>query len=265
MGRGRGSTGIRIMAAVLAILVLLSGCSARKSIIAPYQSRPLIKSRTVAPVQKMGYAIQVGAFLEVDNAARLTRKLEDQGIDAFYFHHASGFYKVRFGNFASLAGATDEARRLKGLGIIEVFFIVKPGEYGQALGRTRSGLSLRDDIVDTAHGFIGLPYLWGSSELNAPLDCSGLVLAVYQLNGLDVPRTSSEQYAAGEKLCREDLEKGDLVFFATSGSGRISHVGIYIGDGKFIHAPGRGKTICADFLSSAYYSERFYGACSYLR
>lgn len=213
----------------------------------------------------MGYSIQVGAFSQVDNAARLTKKLEKQGLDAFYFAHSSGLYKVRFGNYASQGNAFGEARRLQQLGIIDVFYIVKPGEYAIARGRHEGGGTVRDELVDTAQSFIGLPYQWGSCSLNAPLDCSGLVMAVYQLNGLNVPRTSEEQYKSGMPVAKDRLEKGDLVFFATSCSGRISHVGIYIGDDKFIHAPGTGKTICADSLTSSYYRDRFYGACTYLR
>jgi cell wall-associated NlpC family hydrolase len=91
------------------------------------------------------------------------------------------------------------------------------------------------------------------------------VIAVYQLNGLNVPRTSEEQYKSGMPVAKDQLEKGDLVFFVTSSSGRVSHVGIYIGDDKFIHAPGTGKNICADSLTSSYYRDRFYGACTYLR
>ncbi len=265
MGRNRGSTGLWLCTVILVSLLLLPGCSAR-TVIAPYQPKPLFKPRAVAAVaQKMGYSIQVGAFRNVNNAARLTKKLEAQGIDAFYFAHSSGFYKVRFGNHPTLGAANAEARRMKEKGIIEVFYVIKPGEYAVARGKPRSGASVRDDIVDTAQDFIGLPYLWGSCELNAPLDCSGLVLAVYQLNGLNVPRTSAEQYGTGTPVDMEDIERGDLVFFATSSNGRVSHVGIYIGQGKFIHAPGRGKTICADFLSSTYYHERFYGARTYLR
>ena len=213
----------------------------------------------------MGYSIQVGAFSQVDNAARLTKKLEKQGLDAFYFAHSSGLYKVRFGNYASQGNALGEARRLQQLGIIDVFYVVKPGEYAIARGRHEGEGTVRDELVDTAQSFIGLPYQWGSCSLNAPLDCSGLVMAVYQLNGLNVPRTSEEQYKSGMPVAKDQLEKGDLVFFATSCSGRISHVGIYIGDDKFIHAPGTGKTICADSLTSSYYRDRFYGACTYLR
>ncbi|MGD0211339.1 MAG: NlpC/P60 family protein [Desulfomonilia bacterium] len=213
----------------------------------------------------MGYSIQVGAFSQVDNAARLTKKLEKQGLDAFYFAHSSGLYKVRFGNYASQGNALGEARRLQQLGIIDVFYVVKPGEYAIARGRHEGEGTVRDELVDTAQSFIGLPYQWGSCSLNAPLDCSGLVMAVYQLNGLNVPRTSEEQYKSGMPVTKDQLEKGDLVFFATSSSGRVSHVGIYIGDDKFIHAPGTGKTICADSLTSSYYRDRFYGACTYLR
>lgn len=266
MGRNSGSPGMRLCAAVLVLLILLSACSARKVVVAPYQPKTMYKPAIVAArAEKMGYSIQVGAFRNVNNAARLTKKLEAQGLDAFYFAHSSGFYKVRFGNHPTLARATAEARQLKDKGIVEVFYVVKPGEYAVARGMSRAGATVRDDIVDTAHDFVGLPYLWGSSELNAPLDCSGLVMAVYQLNGLNVPRTSAQQYDTGAPVGMEDLEKGDLVFFSTTSSGRISHVGIYVGDGRFIHAPGRGKTICADSLSNAYYRDRFYGARSYLR
>jgi cell wall-associated NlpC family hydrolase len=224
-------------------------------------SKPVLR-----PVEKMGFSIQVGAFSKVDNAIRLTKKLEKQGLEAFYFQHSSGLYKVRFGNYSSLSAASKEAKRLRNTGIIEVFYVVKPGEYEVARGRVPGKHSIRDEIVDTAHSFIGLPYQWGSCSLdNNSFDCSGLVLAVYQLNGLNVPRTSEEQYNSGRPVVKEDLEKGDLVFFNTSGNGRVSHVGIYIGDDRFIHAPGTGKTICTDSLSNAYFHDRFYGARTYLR
>lgn len=266
MGRNRRSTGVRFCVATLVFLLLLSGCSVHKTAVAPYQPKPLFKPRAVAAAaEKMGFSIQVGAFRNVNNAARLTKSLEKQGLDAFYFAHSSGFYKVRFGNYPTLSSAAAQARILKEKGVIEVYYVVKPGEYAVARGKPRVGTNVRDDIVDTARDFIGLPYLWGSCELNAPLDCSGLVMAVYQLNGLNVPRTSAEQYETGTPVGMEELDKGDLVFFTTSSNGKVSHVGIYIGDGQFIHAPGRGKTICADSLSSTYFRERFYGARSYLR
>jgi len=222
------------------------------------------------PVEQMGYSIQVGAFSKIDNAIRLTRKLEKHGLEAFYFAHKSGLYKVRFGNYQTLKAATADAKRLRSMGMIEVFYVVRPGEYIVARGGTPpvkgSSGNIRDEIVDTAHSFIGLPYQWGSCSLeNNSFDCSGLVLAVYQLNGLNVPRTSQDQYFSGLTIMKEDLQKGDLVFFSGTGNGRITHVGIYIGDDRFIHAPGTGKTICTDSLSSSYFRDHFYGACTYLR
>jgi len=265
MGRKALQYGMTVLPGLIVFIFIMAGCSAQKTVLPPYQPRGKSLPGTISALMKMGYSIQVGAFSQVDNAVRLTRKLEKQGFDAFYFAHSSGLYKVRFGNYRSQASALSEARRLQQLGMIDVFYVVKPGEYSTARGRTSADGSVREEIVDTAQSFIGLPYQWGSCSLNAPLDCSGLVMAVYQLNGFDVPRTSEEQYRSGTPVDREELAKGDLVFFATSSTGRVSHVGIYIGGDRFIHAPGTGKTICADSLTSTYYKDRFYGACTYLR
>jgi cell wall-associated NlpC family hydrolase len=213
----------------------------------------------------MGYSIQVGAFARVDNAARLTKSLETKGIEAFYFTHSSGLYKVRFGNYPSWKEAAAVAGQLRSSGIIEVYYIVSPGEYVQAKGGTPGAHSLRDEIVATARSFIGLPYQWCDASTNAVLDCSGLALAVYQLNGMNLPRTSADQYASGTPVDKDGLQKGDLVFFATSWFGRISHVGIYIGDGMFIHAPGQGKVIRTESLAVSYYQEHYRGARTYLQ
>lgn len=265
MGRTSLQAGKWIIPVVLIFSLFLPGCASNRSIIPPYQTRIKAKSQVYGAPLKMGFSVQVGAFSQVDNAARLTKKLEKQGLDAFYFAHSSGLYKVRFGNYINQSSAMSEAHRLQQIGIIDVFYVVKPGEYAIARGRPSGDGSLRDEIVDTAQSFIGLPYQWGSCSLDAPLDCSGLVMAVYQLNGMNVPRTSEDQYKSGMPVTKDLLEKGDLVFFATSSTGRVSHVGIFIGGDMFIHAPGTGKTICADSLSGTYYRERFYGACTYLR
>jgi len=92
-----------------------------------------------------------------------------------------------------------------------------------------------------------------------------LALAVYQLNGLSLPRTSADQYDSGTPVDKEELQKGDLVFFSNSWFGGISHVGIYIGDGRFIHAPGKGKVIRSESLASAYYQDHYRGARTYLQ
>jgi cell wall-associated NlpC family hydrolase len=89
-------------------------------------------------------------------------------------------------------------------------------------------------------------------------------MTVYQLNGLDLPRSTREQYETGTPVERNDLLKGDLVFFTTSGKGKVAHVGVYVGDGRFIHAPGRGKNIRVDYLSRSYYKKRYLGGRTYI-
>jgi len=89
-------------------------------------------------------------------------------------------------------------------------------------------------------------------------------MMAYRLNGICLPRTSGEQYAAGSPVARSDIQKGDLLFFVTSNKGRVSHVGIYAGDGLFIHAPRSGKTIQVESLDARYYQSRFVGARRYL-
>ncbi|MBW2182113.1 MAG: C40 family peptidase, partial [Deltaproteobacteria bacterium] len=98
---------------------------------------------------------------------------------------------------------------------------------------------------------------------SAGFDCSGLTMAVYQLNGLRLPRSSAEQYTYGNLISKKDLKKGDLVFFATSGGNKVSHVGVYVGNNKFIHAPSAGKSIHTESLSSRYYKKRYVGAKTY--
>jgi len=89
-------------------------------------------------------------------------------------------------------------------------------------------------------------------------------MTVYHLNGLDLPRSSKEQFRVGVPVSRGRLLRGDLVFFSTSGGATISHVGIYAGKNRFIHAPGRGKQIRIESLSKRYYKSRYAGARTYL-
>jgi cell wall-associated NlpC family hydrolase len=109
---------------------------------------------------------------------------------------------------------------------------------------------------------LGVPYLWGGTTARG-FDCSGLALAVYRLNGLQLPRNTRDQFEAGEAVAEGKLRPGDLVFFATSGTGEVSHVGIYTGEARFIHAPSRGRRITRDRLDDPYYRERFVGGRTY--
>jgi cell wall-associated NlpC family hydrolase len=89
-------------------------------------------------------------------------------------------------------------------------------------------------------------------------------MAVYKLAGLNLPRSTTAQFNAGTPVRRSDLVRGDLVFFRTSGGNRISHVGIYAGDNKFIHAPSSNKAICVDSLDKEYFKRRYAGGRRYL-
>jgi cell wall-associated NlpC family hydrolase len=243
----------------LLCLVMLAGCAGRVS--KPPEKKPAI-SKTRA--FRTGYTIQAGAFTVVENAARLTESLRREGIDAYYFVYGKGLYKVRFGNFPSREAARREASRLRSAGVIEEFYIVSPQDYAAARGDVRGSAYLREEIVRTAESFIGVPYLYGGSSPDEGFDCSGLTMAVYDLNGLRLPRSSREQYGTGDPVPRRELTKGDLVFFSTKMDGKVSHVGVYIGDGRFIHAPGQGRKITVDALSSRYFERRYVGARTYI-
>jgi cell wall-associated NlpC family hydrolase len=216
------------------------------------------------PLQKMGYSIQVGAFTNLDNAVRLEQTLEARGIDAYYFRHESGLYKVRFGNHANYQPARDEAERLQAQGLIDRFFIVFPGDYAAARIQQSGRGDLRTELVRTAKRFLGIPYRWGGITAENGFDCSGLTMVCYRLNGLNLPRVSRNQFQAGRWIPKAQLRPGDLVFFATRGGKRVTHVGMYIGDGKFIHAPRTGKNVRIEKLSNSFFAKTYMGGRTYL-
>jgi len=240
-------------------LILTSGCS----ILSP---KPVEKALSPQHEEslKLGYTIQIGAFTEVESAIRQSMLLENKGINAYYFHHSDGLYKVRFGNFASLQSAMQQAEEYLAQGIIADYCIVRPDSYSFAQKEELGEDYLREQLMDTAAEFVGIKYRWGGTSQEDGFDCSGLTMAVYQLNGLDLPRTSKEQFQSGKAIPKQELKKGDLVFFATRGGKRITHVGIYTGDGTFIHSPRKGKKIETSSLSRGYFASRFIGARTYL-
>ena len=116
------------------------------------------------------------------------------------------------------------------------------------------------ELVVNAMGFLGVPYKWGGSNADTGFDCSGFVVSVYQQSiGLLLPRKAEQQAAATEKIDQTDLQPGDLVFFNTMRRA-FSHVGIYVGNGKFIHAPKAGAEIRMESMGGSYWQHRFNGA-----
>lgn len=116
------------------------------------------------------------------------------------------------------------------------------------------------DLVLNALGFMGIPYRWGGSSPETGFDCSGFVQYVFrQVTGLVLPRSSFDQIRQGTAVTRDELQPGDLVFFNTMRA-TASHVGIYIGENRFIHAPSRGKTVEIAEMSNVYWQARYDGA-----
>ncbi len=114
------------------------------------------------------------------------------------------------------------------------------------------------EIVEYSKKFIGTPYVWGGTNLRTGVDCSGLIYSVYKDNGINLSRSSREMYNNnGTSVNKSDLKEGDLVFFNTSGSG-VSHVGMYIGNGQYIHSGNSGVAIAS--LNSNYSSRTYVGA-----
>jgi cell wall-associated NlpC family hydrolase len=98
---------------------------------------------------------------------------------------------------------------------------------------------------------VGVPYRYGGADPNEGFDCSGLVYYTYTKNGYSVPRTAQDLFKAAQKISLEDAIEGDLVFFQDQA--KLSHVGIYLGAGMFVHAPSSGDTVAVSSLETAYY------------
>ncbi len=128
------------------------------------------------------------------------------------------------------------------------------------LSRISSFTDRAASLALEAMSLIGIHYKLGGTSPEKGLDCSGLVRYVFrEADGTELPRTSSEISRVGEKIDKKDLQPGDLVFFNTL-KRAFSHVGIYLGDNKFIHAPSSGGAVRIDSMDLAYWKARFNGA-----
>jgi len=128
----------------------------------------------------------------------------------------------------------------------------QPTAYPVAAGTADGG-----QVARVATRMIGMPYRWGGAQPGG-FDCSGLVQYSYNSVGHAVPRTSAAQFAASARVSLRDARAGDLVFF--SFERKVSHVGIYLGDGRFVHAPSSGKHVEVASLRQPPYSQHFVAA-----
>jgi peptidoglycan DL-endopeptidase CwlO len=124
----------------------------------------------------------------------------------------------------------------------------------KAVRRLQQNLAFGKRVVGYAKKFVGVPYVYGGSSPRSGFDCSGFVRYVYAHFGVSLPRTSYAQFGDGRRVARGGLRPGDLVFFDGLG-----HVGLYIGNGRFIHAPHTGTRVQVQTLAG-WYSTRFSGA-----
>jgi hypothetical protein len=272
-GRRSGKKEWIIFGALIGGIAVLSSCglpAIPEPIIKPKPAPPPVSPAppSVSPPAARGtrlpniqFTIQVGAFSATQRAAAYASELNQKGVDAYFFIDEDGLSKVRFERFDSREAARQRAFRLRALGWIDDYMIIHPVTPDHRIDRR---LSLGQKIVRTAGRYLGTPYRWGGESADDGFDCSGLTMTVYRLNGLDLPRNSRDQFRAGTPIKRSALRQGDLVFFATGRrSPRVTHVGIYTGGGRFIHAPGRGKSIRTASLSNGYFKRRFVGARRY--
>jgi Cell wall-associated hydrolases (invasion-associated proteins) len=114
-------------------------------------------------------------------------------------------------------------------------------------------------MVERALSWIGVKYRFGGQDEKKGFDCAGLVRRAFS-TVTDLPRTAASQFTQGFIVEREDLKPGDLVFFKNTYKKGISHVGIYIGDGQFVHAASSRHAVVVDKLEATYFSSRFAGA-----
>ncbi|WP_408004938.1 C40 family peptidase [Pseudomonas triclosanedens] len=128
-----------------------------------------------------------------------------------------------------------------------------------ASARPRDFSPTRQRIVQRARELIGQPYRWGGESLATGFDCSGLLVYLFRSEAnLTLPRTTASMIQQRElEVARSDLQPGDAVFFNRNGSGNTRHVGLYIGNGRFIHAPRTGQTIRIDSLSNLYWQRSY--------
>jgi len=154
---------------------------------------------------------------------------------------------------ALVGGAIAPERRM--LSAADVNQLIEAGT--TAAAEAEATPSRIEILLRRAQGLLGTPYRWGGTSPDSGFDCSGLVNYVFRTAlGIELPRVSREMASNGEQVDRSALAAGDLVFFGRRGK-RVDHVGIYIGDGQFVHAPRTGRDVTVSRLDTGYWAGRF--------
>ncbi len=133
---------------------------------------------------------------------------------------------------------------------------------GQYLPKTLS--EKRKTVVYHAIESVGTPYAWGGESPSEGFDCSGLVMYTHSMAGIPLPRTARAQFQNGRAIAKSTLLPGDLVFFNAPDKKTGFHVGIFIGQNAFVHAPGKGRTVLRSTLANPYFKRYFKGGRSFL-
>jgi cell wall-associated NlpC family hydrolase len=129
-----------------------------------------------------------------------------------------------------------------------------PAGYGRVAVEPRvADAAVGGAIADVAMGMVGTRYRYGGTDPDEGFDCSGLVYYAYGQAGYEVPRTSQEMFRTARKIAIAEADPGDLMFFQDQT--KLSHVGIYLGDGMFVHAPASGREVAVASLDSPYYQQ----------
>ncbi|MDP4118582.1 MAG: NlpC/P60 family protein [Bacillota bacterium] len=168
------------------------------------------------------------------------------------------FEKVSYGAQVSVTGVDGEFYEILYYGNIRYIPIICTNVRRDSLSDRSLASDVGSRAANIAEDYLGYPYVYGGSSVDG-FDCSGFTMYVYSKAGVTLPHSAAAQSKQGVAVEKSDLLPGDLVFFSTTGSG-VSHVGIYVGNGKMIHAPYGGKATCYDTISSGYYALAYTGA-----
>lgn len=211
------------------------------------------KLKQIELLEKTNITLQLNDTGE--NVADLQSKLKELN---FYEGEINGIY-----NETTMISVESfqKSRGLEPTGIAEQKTLLELYTLHNTYVAERNALSRREaanKLVEYAKQFLGVKYVWSGSTPKG-FDCSGFTRYIFKAFGVDLEHSASSQFKSGEEVSKSDLQVGDLVFFSTYKPGP-SHVGIYIGSNKFIHASSGSKKVVITDLNSSYYSRRYLGA-----